>query len=166
MKKLIFITVLFLVGCSSDNDNLQPTSNGNSNSTSTLEGEWSKVLHEEIEIWGRYTDEDLTSSYYTGQETTTLYPSSGESWSFTDSLLIMNGNTNTTILWDYQNNVLSLKYPGPFGSDWTEYGEVVLLTNDSLVISRPLIEDNMIWEIPAGTIHFTDLQINEYFLRN
>jgi hypothetical protein len=54
MKKLIFITLLFLVGCSSNNDNLQPTNNGNSSSnTITLDQN----------LFGRWIEDDPPWNY-------------------------------------------------------------------------------------------------------
>jgi hypothetical protein len=90
-------------------------------------------------------------------------------WGFTDSLLIVNGNINGNYytLWDYHNNKLSFSRVFDTSTvigDWNEYGDVIKLNNDSLVISPKLIEDYMLWG--EDPIQFTDLQITEYFIRN
>ena len=125
----------------------------------SLLGEWTKVLHEEVELFGIYTDNTFSYSYYTGEELTNLIPTGGI-YTFTDSLVTGFGFGDLTF-WDYHNNILSFTN---WNLDWIEYGEVILLTNDSLVISRTLIEDYMLWG--EDPIQFTDLQITEYFLRN
>lgn len=166
MQNILFIllSLIFLVSCSKSSDGIHQNDNLDGN---LLGDEWKLVLHEHVEIFGIYTDNTFSHSYYTGEQITNLVEPLVKTWLFTDSLLIQYNNNGITqsYLWDYHNKTLSLKYLlNTLNTDWFEYGQVDLLTNDSLVISRPLIEDHMIWG--EDPIQFTDLHVIDYYIRN